>query len=81
MSDLTRIIAPPTPAPYRIVSGGADSAVLEYAYHIESAKAFASLMDGEIEAYVYGIGWVPWLASMSEKGRHDLKETKTEVSK
>jgi hypothetical protein len=81
MSDLTRIVTPPTPAPYRIVSGGADSAVLEYAYHIESAKAFASLMDGEIEAYVYGIGWVPWLPSMSEKGRHDLKETKTEVSK
>ena len=71
MSDLHRVITPPTPAPYRIVSGGSNSAVLEYAYHIESAKAFALLLDGEIECYIYGIGWVPWLPAMSEKGRHE----------
>jgi hypothetical protein len=71
MSDLNRVIAPPTPAPYRIVSGGADSAVLEYAYNIESAKSFTESLDGTIEAYVYGIGWVPWVPAMSEKGRHE----------
>lgn len=61
MSDLSRVVKLPRPAPFRIVLPGPAAAVVEYAYHIESAKAFAELLGGEIETYTHGIGWVPWL--------------------
>jgi hypothetical protein len=71
MSDLNRVISPPSPAPYRIVTPGAAKSVMSYMHDIDLAKQFADDVEAEIEAYVYGIGWVPWVPAMSEKGRHE----------
>lgn len=52
---------------YRVVATSEYGATLSYAETIEDAKAIAEAVDGVIECYVFGIGWVKWCAAMRAK--------------
>ena len=59
---------------YRIISVTEYGVTLSHANDIDSAKAIAEAIDGRIQCYVYGIGWVQWSDSMGQtKVIHQLK--------
>jgi len=51
---------------YRVIYGD-DWPTIEYMDDRESAQRLAADVGGEIECYVFRIGWVKWCESMIEK--------------
>lgn len=45
---------------YRIVSETSPKQILEYADTIQQALSIAETVDGLIECYQWGIGWIKW---------------------
>lgn len=45
---------------YRIVSATSPKQILEYAETIEQALSIAEAVEGLIECYQWGIGWIKW---------------------
>ena len=54
-------------ANYRIVSASEYGVTLSHANDIDSAKQISEAIDGRIQCYIYGIGWVPWSDSMGQR--------------
>ena len=45
---------------YRIVSAASPKEILEYAETIDQALSIAETIEGLIECYQWGIGWIKW---------------------
>jgi hypothetical protein len=54
---------------YRIISRTNPKEILEYAVTSDQAVDIAAKVDGVVQCYVYGYGWVRWDEAMKERQR------------